>query len=91
MTKVVIERAHKLSADESQRLCEEVADGLVQSYGGSKEVFKGEVQYRHISGSKGVLSYSGDRFKVEVKLSLLMRPMAKLIKSEVERQFDKFL
>jgi len=91
MTKVVIKRAHGLSKFECQRLSEEVADVLVQSYGGSKKVTEGEVLYKHASGSKGVLSYTDDHFKVEVKLSLLMRPMAKLIKSEVERQFDKRL
>jgi len=91
MTKVVIERAHSLSEAECQSLSEELADRLVQSYGGSKKVFAGEVQYKHISGSKGVLSYTADHLRVEVKLSLLMRPMAKMIKSEVERQFDKHL
>lgn len=89
MTKIVVEREHSLSVSECRVLCEELAGVLVQSYGGSIKILEAEVQYQHASGSKGVLSYTDDRFKVEVKLSLLMRPMAKLIKSEVERQCDK--
>lgn len=91
MTTIIIERAHTLSETECQGLSEEIADSLVQSYGGSKKILAGEIHYKHASGSKGVLSYSADHFKVEVKLSLLMRPMAKLLKSEVERQFEKYL
>lgn len=91
MTTIIIERAHVLSETECQRLCEEIADSLVLSHGGSKKILVGEVHYKHVSGSKGVLSYSAGNFKVEVTLSLLMRPMAKLLKSEVERQFEKRL
>ena len=90
MTTIKIERDHKLPVDACQQLSEEVADSLVSAYGGSKQISASEVTYTK-GGSKGVLSYTESKFVVVVKLSFLMRPMAKMIESEIQRQFDKRL
>lgn len=89
MKKVYVERDHQLSEQECQQLVRELADKLVDRFGGHADHRPTETHYRHKSGAKGRLNFDASQLRVEVNLPFLMRPLAHTIEDEIHRQCDK--
>ncbi|GAA5315805.1 MAG: hypothetical protein AseanaTS_10100 [Candidatus Pelagadaptatus aseana] len=89
MKKIYVERDHQLSEAECQELVRELADKLVERFGGHSNHLPTETHYHHNSGAKGRLDYDDSQLRVEVNLPFLMRPLAHLIEDEIHRQCDK--
>ncbi len=89
MTQITIKRQHDMSLEECKSLAEDVAKGLVTKYGGTHSIEGDNIYYRHMSGSKGVLRCSDSEVEVTVKVSFMMKPMARAIEGAIHKQFDK--
>lgn len=90
MSEIKIEKQHALGEAEAKKRVVEMEAKLKEKYGvtlawrGNEADLKG-------SGVSGVLRVSASAVAVDVKLGLMLRPLAGKIREGLERQVDKAL
>ncbi len=90
MSEIKIERAHGLGQSEAQRRVTELEPKLKDKYG-VKLDWKGSQAQVKGTGVSGTLNVHNDKVAIDIKLGLLLRPMAGKIREALERQIDKAL
>ena len=72
-------------------MAEQITDKLIARIGGSKSVEGNVIHYKHVSGSKGVLTSAADSLQVDVQLGLLVRSFGASIEKEIQDSCDAYL
>lgn len=90
MSEIKIQRSHKLGRDEAHRRVSELAPKLKSKYGVELDWSGDEARVKG-TGVSGTLLVAADKVAVDLKLGLLMRPMAGKIRTALETQIDKAL
>lgn len=90
MSKISITREHHFSHQEAIAHIEQLADKLVQKYGGSYEWQGDDLVYDYSGGLTARVSCSEDDVSVNIKLGMLMAMLKSTIANEVEGYMDKY-
>ena len=91
MKNISVRRQHQRGQAECQKLAEQITDKLIARIGGSKSVEGNVIHYKHVSGSKGVLTSAADSLQVDVQLGLLVRSLGASIEKEIQDSCDAYL
>ena len=91
MAEIKIERNHTLGKNEAQKRVSELEPKLKEKYG-VELAWKGngEAQVKG-TGVSGTLRVAEAAVHIDLKLGMLLRPMASKIRSALEHQIDKAL
>jgi putative polyhydroxyalkanoate system protein len=91
MAEIKIDRNHTLGQAEAQKRVTDLAPKLKEKYG-VELAWKGdgEAQVKG-TGVTGTLRVAAEAVHIDLKLGLLLRPMAGKIRSALEHQIDKAL
>lgn len=90
MSEIKIERAHKLGSKEARKRVDNLEAKLKEKYGVSLE-WNGNVANVKGTGVSGTLAVEDAKVAVNIKLGLLLRPLAGQIKQGLEHQVNKAL
>ncbi len=90
MSEIKIDRPHKLGTAEARKRVDALEPKLKEKYGVSLE-WKGNVANVKGTGVSGTLAVEDTKVAVNVKLGLLLRPLAGKIKEGLEHQVNKAL
>ncbi len=90
MSEIKIERRHQLGRAEAQRRVVEIEPKLKQNYGVRLE-WNGDQATLKGSGVTGSVEVTDTRVEIDLKLGLLLRPMAGKIREALERNVDRAL
>lgn len=91
MKNIRVKREHNLGQAECQKLAEQITDKLIARIGGTKSIDGNVIHYKHISGSKGILTSNDDNLQVDVQLGLLVRSFGSSIEKEIHESCDEYL
>lgn len=90
MSEIKIDRAHNLGLAEARKRVDALGPKLKEKYGVSLE-WNGNTANVKGSGVSGTLAVEDAKVAVNVKLGLLLRPLAGKIKEGLEHQVNKAL
>ena len=90
MATVDITRDHQLGKEVARERAQQLADKLAQKLD-AKCVWQGDELTFKRSGADGSITVSDAQVRVQVKLGLMLTPMAGMVKGEVEKALDKYL
>lgn len=90
MSEIRIERCHQLGRAEAQRRVTEIEPKLRERFGVRLEWDGDQAQLKG-SGVSGSVAVSDAQLAIDIKLGLLLRPMAGKIRESLERQIDRAL
>lgn len=90
MATVDITRDHQLGKDVARERAQQLADKLAQKLD-AKCAWQGDELTFKRSGADGSITVSDAQVRVQVKLGLMLTPMAGMVKGEVEKALDKYL
>jgi len=90
MSEIKIDRQHKLGLAEAKKRVLNLEQKLKANYGVSLE-WNGNVANVKGSGVSGTLAVEETKVAVNVKLGLLLRPLAGKIREQLESQVNKAL
>ncbi len=91
MAEIKIERSHTLGKDEARKRVGDLEPKLKEKYG-VELAWKnnGEAQVKG-TGVTGTLRVADEAVHIDLKLGMLLRPMASKIRSALEHQIDQAL
>ncbi|MFZ2288284.1 MAG: polyhydroxyalkanoic acid system family protein [Halopseudomonas yangmingensis] len=90
MATVDITREHTLGKETARERAQKLADKLAQKLD-AKCTWQGDELTFKRSGADGTIQVSDDNVRVQVKLGLMLTPMAGMIRGEVEKALEKYL
>lgn len=90
MAEIRIERNHQLGKREAHRRLAEIEPKLKEKYG-VELTWAGDHAQVKGTGVSGQLSLGEERLALDLKIGLLLRPMAGKIRTALERQIDQAL
>ena len=91
MAEIRIDRAHNLGRSEAQRRLNELAPTLKDRYGVELDWEDDSHARLRGTGVSGTVVFDDGRLAVDLRLGLLLRPLAGRIRAALERQIDKAL
>ncbi|TVP92654.1 MAG: polyhydroxyalkanoic acid system protein [Pseudomonadaceae bacterium] len=90
MSTVDVTRDHQLGKEVARERAQKLADKLAQKLD-AKCAWQGDELTFKRSGADGSILVSDDQVRVTVKLGLMLKPMAGMVKGEIEKALDKYL
>lgn len=90
MSKIVVERQHRLGRAGARDKAQQLAERLAQQYDVSYQ-WVGDTLEVQRTGAKGSIEVDEDTVRVSLKLGLLLSGMSGTIKRELEEALDKRL
>ena len=90
MSKIVVERQHRLGRVGARDKAQQLAERLAQQYDVSYQ-WVGDTLEVQRTGAKGSIEVDEDTVRVSLKLGLLLSGMSGTIKRELEEALDKRL
>lgn len=90
MATVDITREHTLGKETARERAQKLADKLAQKLDAKCSWQGDELTFKR-SGADGSILVSDDNVRVQVKLGLMLTPMAGMIRGEVEKALEKYL
>lgn len=90
MSRISITREHHFSHEEAISHIEQLAEKLVQKYGGSYQWQGDDLVYEYSGGLTAKVSCTEDDVSVDIKLGMLMAMLKSTISKEVEGYMDKY-
>ena len=90
MSRITVERSHRLGRDEARQRAQALADRLASQYDLSCRWNGDCLEFRR-TGADGRIEVADDSVRVEIKLGLLLSALGSTIRREIESTLDKSL
>lgn len=90
MATVEVTREHNLGKETARERAQKMADKLAQKLDAQCTWQGDDLSFKR-SGVDGTISVRDDSVRVVVKLSMMLTPMAGMVKGEVEKALDRYL
>lgn len=90
MATVDITREHDLGKEQAKERAQKLANKLAQKLD-AKCSWEGDQLHFKRSGADGCITVTDADVRVQVKLGMMLTPMAGMVKSEVQKALDKYL
>lgn len=90
MSKIVVEREHRLGRAGAREKAQQLAERLAQQYDVSYRWEGDTLEFRR-TGAQGAIAVDDTHVRVSLKLGLLLSALSGTIKREIEETLDKQL
>lgn len=90
MANIDIERTHALGLEEVRKRVSSMEDKLKERYG-VRLTWRGDEAEVKASGVAGTIAIADAKVSINLKLGLMMKPLAGKIREAMEKQLDKAL
>ena len=90
MSKIIVERQHRLGREGARNKAQQLAERLAQQYDVSYH-WVGDTLEFHRTGAQGSIDVDETHVRVSLKLGLLLSALSGTIKREIEENLDQQL